>query len=37
MSPTFAAWSWIVRRWRVVIAPFVTVAAILVRAEMGGL
>ena len=33
----FAAWSWITWRWRVVIAPLVTIAAILVRAAVGGL
>jgi fatty acid desaturase len=33
----FAAWSWITWRWRVVIAPLVTIAAILVRVAVGGL
>jgi hypothetical protein len=33
----FAAWSWVTWRWRVVIAPLVTIAAILVRAAAGGL
>jgi hypothetical protein len=33
----FAAWSWITWRWRVVIAPLVTISAILVRAAVGGL
>lgn len=33
----FAFWSWITWRWRVVIAPLVTIAAILVRAAIGDL
>jgi hypothetical protein len=32
-----AAWSWITWRWRVVVAPLVTIGAILVRAAVGGL
>jgi hypothetical protein len=33
----FAAWSWIRGRWRVLLAPAATIAAILVRLVAGGL
>jgi hypothetical protein len=33
----FAAWSWVLGRWRVLAAPIATIAAIVVRISIGDL
>ena len=32
----FAAWSWVLGRWRVLVAPVATIAAIAARIALGG-
>jgi len=32
----FAAWSWVLGRWRVVLAPILTAAALLVASNLAG-